>query len=373
MHIGLLSADLTPSHGWGQYNINLAQSLTRAGVEVCLVTPKNSPAIESSAIQNLLPNLVPREPAMPLKLWLSQRKVRNALSDCQLIHATVEPFALLADWCARERPYLITGHGSYVNTLLKLSGIRGDLYRRAFTNSARVICVSKFTESQLHRLLPGVPSCAIPNGVNGERFASLSKDTIEVRTPTVLAVGAVKPRKGILPLVEAIAVVKQSIPDLQCVVIGETSSHPHYVAQVRRFIEEHSLQESVRLLGAVDEAKLIASYSSADLFCLPTLQINDEYEGYGQVYLEAGLAGLPVIATDAGGASDVVKDGETGILLPKNDMAKLLPVAIVNLMKDKVLAKKLGAGGREQALALSWDHIAQRYIQVYEEELSGAN
>ena len=373
MRIGLLSADLTSYHGWGQYNINLVQSLSRAGVQIRLVTTKNSPAVESSEIQKILPNLVPRERGMPLKLWLSQRKVRDALCDCQLIHATVEPFALLADWCARKRPYVITGHGSYVNTLLKQPGIRGDLYRRAFSRSARVICVSKYTETQLHRFSPDVLSCVIPNGVNVEQFAHLSKETFAVRAPTVLTVGAVKPRKGILPLVEAIAAAKRSIPDLQCLVIGETSSHPNYVAQVRGLIEEHSLQESVRLLGAVDEATLMASYSSADLFCLPTLQINDEYEGYGQVYLEAGLAGLPVIATDAGGAGDVVKDGETGILLPADEMAKLLPVAIVNLIEDKVLAKKLGAGGREQALSLSWDHIAQRYIEVYEEELSNAN
>ena len=290
-----------------------------------------------------------------------------------MIHAVVEPFALLAGWCAGRRPYFITGHGTSVNSLLKKKNVRGSLYRRAFTGAARVICVSNYTESRLLANLPPARSCVIFNGVNSARFADMNHAPVADRPPTVLAVGAVKPRKGILPLVEAIAIAREEIPDLRCVVIGETVSSPAYVSQVRAAIERLSLTDAVQLMGVVDEETLLAYYASADVFCLPTLQVNDDFEGFGLVYLEAGLAGLPVIATDAGGVADVVEDGVNGLLLPAAEVAERLPAAIVSLLQDRERAQRLGAAGRERALANSWDTIAQRYLALYEDELRAAS
>ena len=260
MHIGLLVADLSPCHGWGQYSINLARALVRAGARVSIVAARNSPELAGVNLHPLLPNLVPRVRGMPLRLWLARGEVGRTLRDCQLIHATVEPYALLVGWCAGRRPYLITGHGSYVNALLNLSGMRRSLYHRAFAGAARVICVSRYTEGQLLTHLPLLRSCVIPNGVDSAPFADMNhapaadRSVASGRPPTVLAVGAVKPRKGILPLVEAIAVAREGISDLRCVVIGETVSSPGYVSQVRAAIERHSLADAVKIMGAVDEA-----------------------------------------------------------------------------------------------------------------------
>ena len=373
MHIGLLVADLSPRHGWGQYSINLARALVQRGARVSIVAARNSPELAGLNLHPLLPNLVPRMRGMPLRLWLARGEVGQTLRDCQLIHATVEPYALLAGWCAGRRPYILTGHGSYVNGLLKLPGMRGSLYQRAFLGAARVVCVSRYTEGQLLAHLPLLRSCVILNGVDSAPFADMNPAPAADRPPTVLAVGAVKPRKGILPLVEAIAVAREGIPDLRCVVIGETVSSPGYVSQVRAAIERHSLADAVKIMGAVDEQTLLANYASADLFCLPTQQVNDDFEGFGLVYLEAGLAGLPVIATDAGGVAEVVVDGVTGLLLPAAEVAERLPAAIVSLLEDRERAQRLGAAGRKRALSLSWDAVAQHYLAVYEEELRAAS
>ncbi len=380
MHIGFLVADLSPRHGWGRYSIDLARALMRAGARVSVVASQNSPQLTGLDVFPLLPNLMLRKRGIPLRLWLARGPVGRALRDCQLIHVNVEPFALLAGWCAGRRPYFITGHGTSVNSLLRKKNVRGLLYRRAFAGAARVICVSNYTESQLLTNLPTARSCVILNGVNSALFVDMSHAPVADRPPTVLAVGAVKPRKGILPLVEAIAVARETIPDLRCVVIGETTSSPAYVAQVRAAIERHSLTDAVQLVnvvdrytGVVDEEMLLAHYTSADVFCLPTLQVNDDFEGFGLVYLEAGLAGLPVIATDAGGVADVVEDGVNGLLLPAAEVAERLPAAIVSLLQDRERAQRLGAAGRERALANSWDTIAQRYLALYEDELRAAS
>ena len=373
MHIGFLVADLSPRHGWGRYSINLARALARAGARVTVVTSRNSQPEADLELHPLLPDLVPLKRGIPVRLWLARGPVARALQDCHLIHAAVEPFAPLAGWCAGRRPYFIAGHGTSVNSLLKKKNVRGSLYRRAFTGAARVICGSRYTESQLLANLPTARSCVILNGVSSALFVDMSHAPVADRPPTVLAVGAVKPRKGILPLVEAIAVAREEIPDLRCVVIGETVSSPAYVSQVRAAIERLSLTDAVQLMGVVDEETLLAYYASAGVFCLPTLQVNDDFEGSGLVYLEAGLAGLPVIATDAGGVADVVEDGVNGLLLPAAEVTERLPAALVSLVRDRERARQLGEGGRERALSLSWDTIAQRYLALYEDELRAAS
>ena len=380
MHIGFLVADLSPRHGWGRYSIELPRALAQAGARVSVVTSRNSQPQADLELHPHLPDLMPGIRGIPMRLWLARGPVARALQDCHLIHAAVEPFALLAGWCAERRPYFITGHGTSVNSLLKKKNVRGSLYRRAFTGAARVICVSNYTESRLLANLPTARSCVIFNGVNSALFADMNHAPVADRPPTVLAVGAVKPRKGMLPLVEAIAIAREEIPDLRCVVIGETVSSPAYVSQVRAAIERLSLADTVqlvsvvdRLTGVVDEQTLLAHYLSADIFCLPTQQVSDDFDSFSLVYLEAGLAGLPVIATDAGGVGDAVVDGVNGLLLPAAEVAERLPAALVSLVRDRERARQLGEGGRERALSLSWDTIAQRYLAIYEEELRAAS
>ena len=380
MHIGFLAADLSPRHGWGRYCIELPRALIRAGARVSIVCSRNSQPQAGLELHRLLPDLVPGIRGIPARLWLARGPVARALQDCQLIHAAIEPFALLAGWRAGRRPYFITGHGTSVNSLLRKKNVRGLLYRHAFANATRVICLSNYTESRLLVNLPSARSCVIFNGVNSALFADMNHAPSADRPPTVLAVGAVKPRKGILPLVEAIAAAREKISDLRCVVIGETVSSPGYVSQVRAAIERYSLTDEVQLVsvvdkqtGEVDEQTLLAHYLSADIFCLPTQQVKEDFDSFSLVFLEAGLAGLPVIATSAGGVGDAVVDGLTGLLLPAAEVAERLPAAIVSLVRDRERARQLGEGGRARALSLSWDAIAQRYLAVYEEELRAAS
>ncbi len=372
MHIGLLTADLSPRHGWGQYGRQLALALSRAGVRVTIIAARNSPKLTGMKRKPMLPNLVPRERGQPLRLWLARSAARKALQDCSLLHVTVEPYALLASWTAGKRPYLITAHGSFVNSLLTLQGWRGGLYRSAFENAARIICVSGYTEAQLQSRLPDLPSVVIANGVDIARFSQMTRPTMpSAGPPTVLAVGAIKPRKGILPLVDSIAAARQQFPDLRCHIIGEMESNPRYVLEVRAAIARHGLQGCLNLLGSVDEETLLAHYATADLFVLATERVGGDFEGFGLVYAEAAAAGLPIIASDAGGAAEMVEDGVNGLLLPAAQLRECLPGAIVSLLSDGERARKMGIMGRKRALARSWDSVATQLLTVYEGVLRG--
>jgi phosphatidylinositol alpha-1,6-mannosyltransferase len=136
---------------------------------------------------------------------------------------------------------------------------------------------------------------------------------------------------------------------------------------VRGEIGRLGLVETVRLLGHVPEDVVMGWYAKADVFAVPAMNDNGKFEGYGLVYLEASAAGLPVIGTTDNGAEDAIDDGVTGLLIPQNQVSEQLPGAILRLLRDPELAERMGAAGRIKAAGQTWDHVARRMLDVYNE------
>src|SRR5262249_42753963 len=103
-----------------------------------------------------------------------------------------------------------------------------------------------------------------------------------------------------------------------------------------------------RFVGELTGAQLAALYASADAFCFPRTT-----DPSGPVLLEAGASGLPVIAADAGGAGELVAPGRTGLLVPPDEPGPLAGV-LLQLLAEPELRARLGAGGRDAALARTW-------------------
>jgi phosphatidyl-myo-inositol dimannoside synthase len=365
MRIGFLTSDMVHGHGWGHHNLSLLQALRRAGVELTVVAPRNSPPIEGIPVLAVLPMIVPRESGFIPKMALQFPHVRRLLHDCDIIHAAIEPFAPLAAWAAGSRPLFVTGHGSYVR-FDKQRWPLNTLYRQAFAQ-AHVVCISHYTARVLASILPNARTSVVNNGVDARRFAHLPPLTTPKRGPTVLSVGAVKERKGTLPLVQAMAAVCQQMPDAQCVIIGSTDGD--YAQHMKETIVMLGLQDNVHLLGRVPDETLLGWYGAADVFVLPSINADWKFEGYGLVHMEASAAGLPVIGTTDCGAEDAIDDGVTGLLLPQHTLADRLPQAILALLSDPVRAQQMGAAGREKAQRQTWDHVAEQMITLYEQEL----
>lgn len=363
LHLGLLAADLTHQHGWAHYSLSLLQALRRAGVRVTVVAARNSPAIDGADVLPLLPTVEPIAAKMPLRLAQVARQTRHALAGCDLIHSAIEPYAPLAAWAAGSRPLVITGHGSYVRI--------GNVYRFpvrlayewAFRR-ALLVCVSRYTAKQAHTAVPGVRVEVVPNGIDVERFAAITHDDNR-HPPTVLTVGAVKARKGTLALVRAMKTVTGAIPDSRCLIVGSLDMEPSYVAQVRAEIERLSLHDSVSLLGRVSNETLLNCYREADVFAMPSLNVGWKFEGYGLSLMEASAAGLPVIGSRDCGAEDAVNDGVTGLLVSQQQVDVELPQALVRLLSDRALARRMGEAGRVWARQHTWDRVAQQMIGIY--------
>ena len=151
---------------------------------------------------------------------------------------------------------------------------------------------------------------AIDDGAIAARAASLgSPDPDPLR---VAFVGNVEPRKGLDTLVEGVA---RADAHVDLTVVGRAVDESH-VADVRRLVRERGLGDRVRFAGRLSDAELADALRESHVLAVPS-----RYEGFGIVYLEGMSFGLPAIASRAGGASETVADGETGVLVDPDDPA----------------------------------------------------
>lgn len=366
MKIGFLTADLSHRSGWSHYSLSLLRALRRHDIAMTVITAANSPDADGLVLHKLLPHLSPAQRFNLPRMALALPGVRALLKDCAIIHAAAEPYAPIGAWAAGQRPYFLTGHGSYVH----VDHFRGfpvnRLYRRAFYR-AHVVCVSHYTQQVAQQTLPGIHTSVVNNGVDVERFAGIQR--VLAPKPTVLTVGGVKARKGTLPLVRAVAVVRQRIPDIQCVILGSADAEPRYTQQVRDEIAQLGLSDCVQMPGFVPEAALMGWYAAAHLFVLPSINTGWKFEGYGLAHIEASAAGLPVIGTTNCGAEDAVDDGITGLLVAQHNIAEALPAAILHLLQNPARAAQMGQAGREKARRQTWDHVAAQMLALYRKSL----
>lgn len=364
MRIGLLAADLSVDNGWATYSLNLIRQLQAAGIATTVVCASNSPAVEF-ATQPLLPTVKPPERHTFIKSMALVPRVKRLLRDCDIVHSAIEPYALLGAAVAGCRPLFATAHGSYVNLPRMRPFPVGQLYRRAFAR-ARLICVSRYTAGVARQLAPGARVHVINNGVDVARFLEPPALQVEKRGPTVITSGGVKPRKGTLQLVEAMAVVRERLPLAQCLIMGSPQRDSAYTAQVERRIDELGLGDTVRIMGFVEDERMRAWLAAADVFALPAMNDGMWFEGFGLALVEAGAAGTAVVGTDNCGVADAIAHGETGLVVSQADVGQALPGALLDLLENPSKAATLGAAGRLRAQRQTWAAVAAQVIDLYQ-------
>ena len=141
--------------------------------------------------------------------------------------------------------------------------------------------------------------------------ATIQRRTQRQGPRQLLFVGNVIARKGLHILLQALAQVPPSLWRLQ--VIGSLASDHAYVAHIRQLIDIHALTANVTLTGSATDAQIAASYAQSDFYAAPA------FEGFGIAYLEAMSFGLPVIASTAGAAHEIVTHGVDGYLVNPTD------------------------------------------------------
>jgi glycosyltransferase involved in cell wall biosynthesis len=170
----------------------------------------------------------------------------------------------------------------------------------------------------------------------------------------LVTVGRIVPRKATVRLVQALRA--SGVKNAHLLIVGDGPD----AGAVRAAAAEAGVADRVHLVGQVPEERKHQALSVADVFVSTS-----QHEGFGLVFLEAMAFGLPVVCFDHGGQTDFLVDGETGCLLPLNDLDRFAQ-SIVRL-QDTAVRREMAANNRRLVEDYFIDKCADRYEQVFEE------
>lgn len=177
--------------------------------------------------------------------------------------------------------------------------------------------------------------------------------------PVVAYAGRFSREKGVGYLVEAFARARDAVPDASLVLLGDGPDRERLVARAA----ELGIGGSVRWAGHLGRDAMERELESAWVVATPSVL----EEPFGLAAAEASMRGTAVVASNHGGLAEIVRDGETGVLVPPRD-TEALAAALAGLLSDRIRCEMLGAAGHDWAWdRLSRERCADRFLEAYEE------
>jgi len=269
-------------------------------------------------------------------------------------------------------PHITTIHGSDV---FALRGWIARQCKRFVLRRADAVTVnSSATQAAAEGLVPGISSLTrIPMG------ATVPSEDVEARAqmlratyrrnagPLLIFVGRLVAEKGVGDLLDAIAMVRTDLPDVTALIVGDGPDRKKF----EREAEQLGIRGMVTFTGWLPSDQVQCHLAAADIFVGPSQPALDgTVEAQGIAFIEAMLAGLPVVATAIGGIGDVVHHNRTGLMVAARAPGEVAQ-AVRQLATDKAMADRLGSEGRRQA---NLNHTravsASRFAALYERLLS---
>ena len=254
-----------------------------------------------------------------------------------------------------KKPYIVTGHGGDVVSLNK--GIMRKLKVRCLKKARHVTVVSEYLKGRVQELVPEIEPEVISMGVDTRKFGRqyrVENYFGQGDKKVVLFVGRLAEKKGVAYLIEAMKQI-----DALLVIVGN--------GPLRITLEEQAEQvgkDRIRFLGEKTHEELKKIYASADIFVAPSVTAKDgDQEGLGLVLLEAMASGLPVVASKSGGITQIIKDGENGLLCEEKCVWQLAE-NICALLNDECLYKKIAENGNRTVKAYDYVQTTEKYMQI---------
>ena len=296
--------------------------------------------------------------------------------DFDIIHSSTPRLNMLASKIKKNLgiPFIYSTHmvprfsfNSYQieNTLLYF--LVSDWLRRGIKNANAVITPTNFVRNLLKRKF-NVNSIVIPNGINKSLFLRSPDQNYKrklnmLNKRIILFVGQIRESKGIHILIKALNIVKQKVPDIILLCIGESPSPKNnkYYLFLKKLIKKLGLEQSVKFLGSIPFEQLISTYSIADLFVLPSLS----YEYQGIVLLEAMSSNVPVVASDSGGIPDMIIDGKNGLLFKNGDYIELSDKMIEILENSDLKNNLIKCANEIIDKKYKWEIIVKKTLKIY--------
>lgn len=266
-------------------------------------------------------------------------------------HIGLSPVAGLARLLFRT-PYWVSCHG--IESWKPLPIAEREALRHAHT----VIPISRFTAQKIVET-NGVSEKKIRILYNAvpDEFASLSArgngepPGTNGHKKCLLSVGMLSKGfsyKGFDTVIRALPKILEITPNLRYVIVGEGNDKE----RLKKLAVETGVSKYVEFTGEISDLELAARYQDCDVFVLPSRvrqsNGNWEGEGFGRVYVEAALAGKPVVGSRDGGAAEAVLHGKTGLLVDPSSVTEVAD-ALLTLLHDPGLAARMGSEGQHWA------------------------
>jgi len=365
--------DFPPRVGGAQtYYWNMIRTLDPH--DVVIVAPAHRDAAAFDATHPYTVVRTPLTTVVPLSSIerLCERLIReHDLELLQLGHPL--PAGLLGPWLRRTArvPYVIFLGGAEITVPGAVPGL-ASLLRWVLAESSLLLTVSDYTAAQAVRLSGGVARAEVLRpALEVEHYVQTRADDAAAARaalglgddPLVVCVGRLVARKGQDMLIEALADLDGSFADVRLALVGGG----HLADELRRRAAAAGLADRVHLPGEVSGDELRLWLQAADVFAGPsrTRLRGLEVEGFGIVYAEAALTGLPVIAGRSGGSPEAVVEGETGFVVDAQTPDELTRALVRLLRMSPDERRAMGARGRELALSRhAPDVAAARYHEL---------
>lgn len=372
MNILQATGSFLPTKGGCPYFVHyLSQHLEDAGDACRVVTTGRSTQTDAQTVpvdrarSHTLAGF-PWSPTYPVVL---RRAIADFDPDVVHTHYPLPLYPEVASVLAtlNDIPLLLTCHGALEMNWHSTIGAFGSVYNRTLLRGSLAAAdrVHVSNDAVLEEI--GVLRDArakvttIPMGVDTAWFDPDAVDDESpferTESPTILFVGVFRRYKGIQRLIDAFALVHEH-RDCGLVLVGDGPRRSHVESRVASL----DLDESVEILGHLDDAELRRAYASAELFVLPSPSIE---ESYGLVALEAMAMGTPTIVTRGSGIGHVLNESCAGIVVPPADPERMA-VAILDVLADNQRYRTEIQAGREMVnKRFAWDLVVDEYRKLY--------
>jgi len=366
----ILQISSAQSLGGGERHLaDLTNGLARRGHDVYVALRPNSPLIkELAALGNenitMLPlrNSLDATSAQGLSRLVRRKKI-------QIVHAHMARDYPLAAYATRTNAgsrLIITRH-----VLFSLS----RLHRITLSRAARIIAVSQAVAAQIKadEIAPAEKIRVVLNGIDTAGFSKartrfnrrefLESWQLPADSLLVGTVGELTPLKGQAEILHAARQLLKQFPKTHFIIAGiDHSRAKQHQTQLEQLIKELDLTAQVRLVGWLDD--LAGLYCALDVFVSAS-----HTESFGLAIAEAMASGAAVVATETEGASELIKHGETGLLVPI-DNVDALAESILLLLRDKEERVRLGTAGQQAAAAsFSLERMIAETEAIYRAEV----
>jgi glycosyltransferase involved in cell wall biosynthesis len=332
--------------GGGQINLlSIAEALDKSRFDVAVCSQGNGPLVEELRHRDIrhFPVSLQKIPSRKVLKLLKNLMVSEGF---EIVHTHGGVAGLYGRWAAFRSgvPIVIhTLHGihylHYRNIFIRWAYIFLERILSRFTKAVIFVSQADRKKGCQYKLAPVEKMKVVKNGIDFSKVkreavitqrAGLKENLGSEDSFLIGTVARIHRQKNIPCLIKAAAVLSNRIPRAKIIIVGDGPM----MTEVKNLIERFGLQKMVLMLGERSDVYQIMSLF--DIFVLTSL-----WEGLPYVLMEAGVLGKPVVASDIEGVREIILDGESGLLVPRDDPQTLVEV-LMRLEADPQLRFKLG-------------------------------